>query len=100
MWLQEINAASARNRLRILPPGRLSGQAVMEIAGRIGLDVRRLRRDMEDPEIAACLAETQRPADALGITGTPSFAIGDELVLGAVGGTWLKQRVARARGGR
>ncbi len=91
MWLQEINAASARNRLRILPPGRLGGQAVMEIAGRIGLDARRLRQDMDDPEIAACLAETQRLADAFGVTGTPSFAIGDELVLGAVGGAGMNR---------
>ena len=57
----------------------------MAIAGRVGLDVARLRRDMADSAIEAYLDETHRLAEALGITGTPVFVIGDTLVPGAVG---------------
>ena len=80
--------------------GRISEWAVMAIAERVGLDVERLRRDMGDPEIAAYLDETQRLAGELGITGTPAFVIGDDLVRGAVGGARLKRLIAEARGGR
>ena len=79
--------------------GNLSEDAVLAIAERVGLDVARLRRDMADPAVEAYLDETRRLADALGITGTPAFVIGDELVPGAVGGARLARLIAEARSG-
>ena len=79
--------------------GRLSEDAVMAIAGRIGLDVERLRRDIADPGIEAYLDETHRLARELGIDGTPAFVIGNTLVPGAVGGERLRQLIAEARSG-
>ncbi|MCY4479496.1 MAG: DsbA family protein, partial [Rhodospirillales bacterium] len=76
--------------------GKLSEERAMEIAGRVGLDVERLRRDMADPAIEAYLDETHRLATDLGIDGTPAFVIGDKLVPGAVGGARLKDLIAEA----
>ncbi len=76
--------------------GGLSEERVMDIAGRVGLDVERLRRDMADPAIEAYLDETYRLATDLGIDGTPAFVIGDTLVPGAVGGARLKELIAEA----
>ena len=80
-------------------PGKLTEDAVLAIAERVGLDVARLRRDMADPALEAYLDETRRLADALGITGTPAFVIGDVLVPGAVGGARLARLIAEARSG-
>jgi protein-disulfide isomerase len=77
----------------------LSEDAVLAIAGRIGLDVERLRRDMADPAIKAYLDETHGLARELGINGTPAFVIGDTLVPGAVGAARLKELIAEARSG-
>ena len=80
-------------------PGKLTEASVAGIAERLGIDVERLRRDMEDPAIEACLDETHRLARDLGITGTPAFVIGDTLVPGAVGVARLRQLIANVRAG-
>ena len=77
--------------------GKLTEDRVMAIAGSVGLDVQRLRRDMDDPAIEEYLDETIRLARILGIGGTPAFVIGDTLVPGAVGGDRLKELITTAR---
>ena len=80
-------------------PGELNETGIVKIAAAVGLDVERLRRDMEDPAIAAYLDETARLAQTLGIEGTPAFVIGDTLVPGAVDGAALAEIVATIRSG-
>jgi protein-disulfide isomerase len=80
-------------------PGQLTEKGVFKTAERLGLDVGRLREDMESPEVAQSLARTKELASALGITGTPAFVIGDALVPGAVSLDQLKSYVRRARKG-
>ncbi len=77
----------------------LTESSVMGIAERLGIDVERLRRDMEDPAIEGYLDETHRLARDLGITGTPAFVIGDTVVPGAVGAARLKELIADVRAG-
>jgi len=38
--------------------------------------------------------ESMRLADALGVTGTPSYVVGDEVVVGAVGIDALREKLA------
>ena len=77
----------------------LSEDALLAMAGRVGLDVGRLQQDMADPAIQAYLEETHQLARELGIDGTPAFLVGDTLVPGAVGEARLKQLIAEARSG-
>ncbi len=79
--------------------GRLTEQMVFDTAGRLGLDVERLRREMNSPEIAAIINRNKLLADSLGITGTPAFVIGDTLVPGAASQAQLEALVNRARQG-
>jgi len=72
-------------------------ETVMMIAGTVGLDLERLERDMQDPAIQEAIARNLQLANALGITGTPSFIIGQELVPGAVGPGTLQGLIERAR---
>lgn len=77
--------------------GPLTMPAILKLAGPAGVDVAKLQADIETPEIRATIERDRALATALGITGTPSFVIGTELVPGAVDLATLKALVAEAR---
>ena len=70
---------------------------MFQLGDRVGLDEGRLRQDMEAPEIEDSLGRTRALAAALGITGTPAFVIGDQLVPGAASLPDLRALVKQAR---
>jgi protein-disulfide isomerase len=65
-----------------------------------GLDMARLDRDLQSEEVKATLAETLRLAETLGISGTPTYVLGHEVVVGAVGLSALKEKVNATRCGK
>ncbi len=77
--------------------GQITDEVVYRVAGSIGLDVDRLKRDMTDPEIDQALSANKALANALDIRGTPGFIIGDHIVPGAIDLDALKNMVADAR---
>ena len=77
--------------------GRADEASVMRIAKEVGLDIDRLRADMETPEIQEHIATSMRLTQALGFNGTPSFVIGDELVPGFVEEDQLRALVDKVR---
>lgn len=77
--------------------GGYDERVVMALAERSGLDPERLKRDMEDPAIERDLAANHSLARALGITGTPAFVIGDQVVPGAVSREALTDLIEQAR---
>jgi protein-disulfide isomerase len=77
--------------------GQITEELVYRIAGSIGLDVDRLKRDMTDPEIDRALSANRSLAKALDLRGTPGFVIGDHIVPGAIDLDALKSMVADAR---
>lgn len=56
---------------------------VMKSAAQVGIDVAQLQKDMQTPELDEMLARNSSLAQALGITGTPAFVVGDQLIPGA-----------------
>jgi protein-disulfide isomerase len=64
------------------------------VAQEVGFDMTRLKRDMASTEVKTTIDEDMTLADALGINGTPSYVVGDTLVVGAVGFDELKQKIA------
>jgi protein-disulfide isomerase len=58
-----------------------------------GVDMDQLAKDMAKPEIKAGIEQNLQLADALSLTGTPSFVIGPDVVVGAVGYDEMKERV-------
>ena len=54
---------------------------------------------MAAPEVQAMISENYKLAENLGITGTPAFVIGDQLVPGAVSVDTMRELVAKARKG-
>lgn len=79
--------------------GQANRARALEVAREVGADMARLEQDMNAPEIRTELAETARLADLLRINGTPTYVIGDEVVVGAVGAEKLRENITRARAG-
>jgi protein-disulfide isomerase len=77
--------------------GRVNGERAMAVAKEMGLDVARVQKDMDHPEVRAALQENMELGDKLGLTGTPAFVIGDEVISGAVGLDPLRRIVASTR---
>ena len=67
------------------------------MAKTVGLDLARLKADMQAPEIGARLDQNIKLAQALGINGTPGFAIGDSIFTGATDLKSLQAAIAAAR---
>ena len=79
--------------------GRVDEASTIRAARRIGLDIDRLRADMEAPEVAEHIETSMRLADQLGFNGTPSFVIGEALAPGFIDYDQLMALVEGARGG-
>ncbi len=77
--------------------GKLDSDRIFQIAGTVGLDVPKLKADMEDPAIKKLIERNMALAQALGVRGTPAFVIGNQFVPGAVDAETLKQLIADAR---
>lgn len=80
--------------------GVASEGLVLAIATRVGLDVVQLKGDIEDPSIRAAIDRNLVLARTLGITGTPSFVIGDKIVRGAVDLKTMQTLARQARTAR
>jgi protein-disulfide isomerase len=63
----------------------------------VGFDVSRIEKDLQSDEIKTTIEESMKIAEALGLNGTPSYVVGDEVVVGAVGLAALKEKVETAR---
>ena len=77
--------------------GRLSERVVMRLAERVGLDMDQLRADMESPEIQSALQANFQLAQRLGVRGTPSFIINDEVIPGAVDVNTMRRLIQAKR---
>ena len=72
----------------------------MAAAKEAGADMARLEKDIASPEVRATLEENFKLAEAMGMNGTPSYVIGKQVVIGAVGVETLKEKIGVARCGK
>ncbi|MEM9206784.1 MAG: DsbA family protein [Pseudomonadota bacterium] len=77
--------------------GQANSARAMEIAEALGFDMDQLRTDMDAPEVVNTLEQTMFLAQTIGVTGTPSYVIGDQLIMGAQGFSALKDAVDTVR---
>ena len=77
--------------------GQVDKAKALAAAKEVGLDMARLEKDMASDEVRASLAEAMELAEKLGLNGTPSYVIGPDVVVGAVGLNALKDKVEAAR---
>lgn len=75
----------------------LTKEHLFHIAQEAGLDVHRLDEDMARPEWQSIIDRNRALAKTLGITGTPAFIVGHDLVPGALDLKMLQELVAHKR---
>ncbi len=77
---------------------RHAGKAeALGAAKELGADMERLEKDADDRSIVAGIEESEKLARALQISGTPTFVIGEDVVIGAVGYGDLQAKVANMK---
>jgi len=77
--------------------GKVTSDDVRRFAKEARIDVARLEKEMEAPEIAAEIKRSHDLASRIGINGTPAFVINDQLIPGAVEVSELTNLIAAAR---
>ena len=80
--------------------GAADKDRALAVAKEVGLDMTRLAKDMASDEVKTTLAESFKIAEAVGLNGTPSYVIGGEVVVGAIGLNGLKEKINQARCGQ
>ncbi|NEU12086.1 DsbA family protein [Methylobacterium sp. BTF04] len=77
--------------------GRVNGERALAVGKEMGLDVAKLIKDAQGPEVKAALSENVGLGDKLGLSGTPAFIIGEEVIPGAVGIDPIRKTIADVR---
>ncbi|MGL5362470.1 MAG: DsbA family protein [Bosea sp. (in: a-proteobacteria)] len=77
--------------------GKVNAARALELAKEAGANVDQVRKDMESAETRGAIEETVALGDRLGLTGTPAFVLGDEVIFGAVGADVLKGKISAMR---
>jgi protein-disulfide isomerase len=80
--------------------GQVDKARALAAAKEVGADMAKIEKDMNGPEVKAALQESFALAEALGFQGTPSYVIGDETIVGAVGVKELQSKINTARCGK
>ncbi len=73
--------------------GPVGKAEALGVAKEMGLDMDKLQKDMASADIETGLKQTMKVADDLQINGTPTFVLGDSVVVGAVGYDELKAKI-------
>jgi protein-disulfide isomerase len=77
--------------------GQADKARALAAAKEAGLDIARIERDMKSPEVEKTIDESKTLAEALNLNGTPSYVIGNDVVIGAVGFAALAEKIKAAR---
>lgn len=77
--------------------GTADAERVLSVAAEVGLDVERLKADMEAPAIEEAIERNLDLAQTLRITGTPGFVVGKQFLRGATDLKTLQAYIEQAR---
>ena len=80
--------------------GQANKALALAAAKDVGMNMAQMEKDLAGPEVKATLQESFKLAEALGLNGTPSYVIGSDVVIGAVGLPALQERINNARCGK
>lgn len=78
-------------------PGKVTHERTVAMVRNAGLDEMRTAKDLTSPALQAEIKRNLDLGRALGLTGTPSYVVGNTILSGAVGYDKLKEAVAAAR---
>ena len=73
--------------------GQIGKAQALNVARELGIDMARLEKDLAAPAIKAGIEEVMRVDDTLNLTGTPSYVLGTDVIVGAVGYDEIKGKL-------
>ncbi|WP_288431737.1 DsbA family protein [uncultured Agrobacterium sp.] len=108
---ESVEAHKVSNAVKLLAPakypefqrtllggrGRANEASAIEVATSLGLKEADIRKSMAENPNDEQVQEAYTLATNLGISGTPSYIVGDEAVFGAVGAGPLKEKITNMR---
>ena len=97
VWFNQSDKYSAFHTAMMENKGALSNARVLEHAKAVGVDVDKMKLGLGDIRINQAVANSNKLAGALGITGTPAFVFGSDLVPGAIDFATMKELVTKQR---
>lgn len=77
--------------------GKVTAEVTDQLAAKVGMDVDKLKKDMEDPAIQATLAANRALGQSLGLSGTPAFVIDSTVIPQYVTIDVLEGEIAKVR---
>ncbi len=77
--------------------GKFDEKTLLDMGKRIGIDPKKLKKEMASTDITKQLDDTRQLADEMGVRGTPALVVGDEMLPGAVSYEDMQKYVAKAR---
>jgi protein-disulfide isomerase len=80
--------------------GQVSDATIDAALIKAGLDAKAVRASINPTDVDAELGKTTQLQHDLNLTGTPSWVVGDQVIIGAVGYDDLKKAIAKARAGK
>jgi protein-disulfide isomerase len=80
--------------------GQADKARALAVAKEVGMDMARLEKDIAGDEVRVSLEESMKLAETLGLNGTPSYVVGEDVVVGAVGLEPLRGKINTARCGK
>ena len=80
--------------------GQADKARALAVAKEVGMDMKRIDTDLASDEVKLSLEESLKLAETLGLNGTPSYIVGTDVVIGAVGIDALRAKVSFARCGK
>ena len=92
MKLMPMKFAAFHNQM-MTSDGRANEEKAIKIAVKLGVDEKQLRQTMKDPDIQQVFMKNGKLAYLLDINGTPSYILGNEVLVGAVGENILKKKI-------
>jgi protein-disulfide isomerase len=80
--------------------GQADKARALAVAKEVGMDMKRIDADLASDEVKVSIEESLKLAETLGLNGTPSYIVGTDVVVGAVGLDALRTKVSAARCGK
>ena len=78
-------------------PGQKDGNRALRVAQTLEMDINALNEEAQKNDVLSAFREANDLATALGINGTPSYVIGDEVLFGALGREVLAEKIENVR---
>ena len=70
---------------------------IVKLAEKVGLDTKKLKEDSESEKVTAALDANRELAQSIGVSGTPGFIIGDQVVKGYIPYEQMEEIITQIR---